>query len=346
MQLGIREAFAPSGRRAKRVSGVPIVDLYSGVGGFSCGAEMAGHAVKLAVDADFEAAFWHEVNHPRAEHLVRALPDPDFERWLPPPNTLWHLHGSPPCQLLSVATGNCAHPEKWREGMEQVRYYLDLAFRAAPAGWTMEQVAHPHVERLLGEWRGRHPRWIDFEVVKMEEWAIPQTRKRIIAGSPWLVQRLRDAHQPIYRRPLRSVLPEPPAKAVGIKGQNRFDTPTQMKRATAAHPAFQKRIKTRLIQKQVRSMADPAPTVMAGNTLRWVQPGGKTIRTLTLREHARIQTFPDSFRFPTRDAKLAQRLCGNSVPPELARQLMSNYAPPRALPLARFPPRPPSPSLR
>ena len=93
-------------------------------------------------------------------------------------------------------------------------------------------------------------------------------------------------------------------------------------------------------------LAAPAPTVLSSNCLMWAKAGGDTLCTFSMAEHCAIMTFPPSYRFPLHDRTLFQRLCGNTVPPQFARHLMSDYRLPSekaGLPPARFPPRPPSP---
>ena len=63
---------------------------------------------------------------------------------------------------------------------------------------------------------------------------------------------------------------------------------------------------------------------MVGFWLSWCTPGGETLRSLTLAEHAALQTFPTDYQFPEHRAT-AHTLCGNAVPPKFAEMLMSNY---------------------
>lgn len=335
-------AFGPA-------TAVPVVDLYAGIGGFSEGAALAGHEVRVAVDCDGEAMQWHEANHPRAQHYTYSMPDPRLLDRLPPPKSRYHLHGSPPCTFLSQAC-RIDHAERDRRGVKHVRHYLELARQLDPASFSLEQVNNWAVIDVLAEFAARFPGWLDYEVVRMEQYAVPQSRTRVIAGSPWLIERLRSARNVFAAPRARDACATVPSGAVGLKGSatNRSRRWAQ-REPSQLLPAFQKRNRPLpMARRQKRGgLAAPAPTVLACGSLQWTREGGHTLRSLTLREHADFQTFPRGYLFPD-DRKLAQRLCGNAVPPMFAKLLMSGYR----LPVERdgfqepvFPARPPSPSL-
>lgn len=330
---------------------VPIVDLYSGVGGYSTGATAAGHTVCIAVDAWTEAVRWHMANHPSTQHHLYWLPDDRLINKLPPRRTRHHIHGSPPCQKFS----NACHLEKDQharrlQGMEQVQYFLELVRDREPVSFTMEQVDNEMVRALLDDYMERYPEWMDYEVVHMEQYGVPQARKRLIAGSPWIIQRLRNKRQVFGTLRARDGCKTIPREATGIKGQRVQKNRKDMSRPSATNPVFKKNSLNIDMNRRAQKggLSVPAPTVMAGNTLRWTKGGGYTIRNLTPREHADYQTFPDDYQFPSDNSGDAQCLCGNSVPPHFAKTLMSNYRLPldrHTWPEAIFPARPLSPSL-
>lgn len=328
---------------------VPIIDLYAGVGGFSTGATAAGHTVRIAVDAWTEAVRWHMANHPNTQHHTYWLPDDRLISKLPPSRTRHHIHGSPPCQLLSIAYHTQEHKDRWDEGLENIRYYLDLIRDREPASFSMEQVANEVVLRLLDEYMERFPGWLDYEVVKMQQYGVPQKRKRVIAGSPWLIERLRERRQVFGAPRARDACKTIPREATGIKGMRATKGHGYISKPNATNPAFKKKNNNVDMDRRALrgGLAVPAPTVVAGNRLRWTKGGGHTIRSLTTREHADYQTFPPGYQFPD-CLGTSQKLCGNSVPPLFAKVLMSNYRLPldrHNWPHAVFPSRPASPSL-
>ena len=235
---------------------------------------------------------------------------------------------------------------RWDEGLDNIRYYLDLVLSAEPASWTMEQVDNGVVVKLLDEYVHKYPDTVAYEVVKMEEYGVPQGRKRLIAGSPWIIRRLCDKRGTIPRKRARDACSTIPPDAVGIKGQ-RQNKGSGWKSIVKRTPGFQKPCKKIAMVDRIQQggLNAPAPTVVCSNSLMWARRDGFTIRCLTPREHADYQTFPTDYKFPDTN-RLYQTFVGNSVPPAFAKVLMSDYR----LPLERhlfpdpdFPPRPPSP---
>ena len=52
--------------------------------------------------------------------------------------------------------------------------------------------------------------------------------------------------------------------------------------------------------------------------LRHIHPDSKQARTITVREAARLQTFPDDFEFIS-NSNLDYKMIGNAVPPTFAK---------------------------
>ena len=90
------------------------VDIFSGAGGMSIGATMAGITPVLAVEFDKHAAATYEANHKNTKVLAQ-----DIKTVEPLDHTEKHpfvLFGGPPCQGFSVAntkTRNIDNPNNW-----------------------------------------------------------------------------------------------------------------------------------------------------------------------------------------------------------------------------------------
>lgn len=91
--------------RTQRHSAQNVVDLFSGVGGFSLGAARAGFTVRCAVDTDTEAVSAHKRNFRQTKHLqtdVSELTGQELRRSLALNNgDLSGIIGGPPCQGFS-----------------------------------------------------------------------------------------------------------------------------------------------------------------------------------------------------------------------------------------------------
>ena len=166
---------------------VVVVDLFCGMGGFTQGAIDAGAQVILSVDVWEEACKVHEANHPGTRIDCIELGDPDWYkvllRFLKPyrRNFHIHLHGSPPCQALSIASRH--DPE---DGMEMVRWYLDLVKSVMPDSWSMENVVTV---------RKRLPEGTPNVILNSADFGVPQTRRRCYAGSGWVAETTHYGHK-------------------------------------------------------------------------------------------------------------------------------------------------------
>ena len=308
--------------------------LYCCAGGFSTGATQAGHTVKLAVDNSEEALACHTDNHPKTEHLLLELGDATHSTLiakLPPPatrETPWHLHGSPPCQLLSKAHGMGARQDRWGEAMANVAYFLRVVRQTQPSGWTMEEVANPTLLEYFDEQRRAEPDLIDYDVFDMYQYGVCQTRKRFIAGSPRLIRRLRDYRDPSSHKRVADVCPDRPPDAMGIQG----NSATKGKQSSEKfHKAFQAPNKQRTLSERVKpgGLTGPAPAVCSGGHLAWTRAHGEVIRALSTEELAALQTFPKDYKWPATKSH-AQPLIGNAIPPHFAETMMTDYPLPEA----------------
>jgi DNA (cytosine-5)-methyltransferase 1 len=163
-----------------------VVDLFSGGGGFTVGAQQAGARILLAVEAEPRFASIYKSQH-GTDHLVEAtLGTPgaevrDVAGWIAQRRAAHagpiHLHGSPPCQKLSQA--NQLSRDR-AEGLRLVAWYLDLVATSKPDSWSMEQVNHPAVRELLAA------RGVAFVVIDAANFDVPPTppphHRRRLAG--------------------------------------------------------------------------------------------------------------------------------------------------------------------
>lgn len=180
---------------------VAFVDLFCGIGGFSQGCRQAGQVVVLAVDCCMQFLDTHAENHPACKHVCMKLGRENEERlvrFVRDASTGFdalHVHGSPPCQNLSLASATTNSRDN-AVGMELVDWFLSLVLRLRPRSWSLEQVPVKCVKERLGRFKDDYPELCDFRVVCAEQYAIPQRRHRLIAGTPRVIKRLDDCALP------------------------------------------------------------------------------------------------------------------------------------------------------
>ncbi|CAM9652263.1 unnamed protein product [Phaeothamnion confervicola] len=281
-----------------------LIDLFCGCGGFSTGAVQAGAKVLLAVDCWEEALAVHELNHPETTHLNTKLGG-DVEEFASgliglieslPSGSRVHLHGSPPCQNL--AANNALRDTT--EGQVLVDWYLALMDIMIPyvASYTMEQVANPLLYHHIEKYGGR--------VVAMKEYGIPQSRRRLFLTNLdlGLIDEFK-APAPTFQQVIDSIgfEMEAPMDALTIGSNRKTNIPGQSK----YHYYGLNRI---------------SPTVTGQFPKAYSIESGR-MRELPIRVFSALQTFPPNYDFGSYSIKTTRQLIGNSVPPNMAKIIMT-----------------------
>lgn len=283
---------------AAREAEAPLFcDLFCGLGGASEGAAQAGYVVALGVDACALALQSHSAQHPRAKHLLRELPAPAAELGLPAGPRAWHLHGSPPCTHFSASRNYWACGSSGQDAaFALVDWFIRLALASGASSWSMEQVAHPRLLRHL-EALG-----VDFVVCNFADFGVPQTRTRVIAGSPEVVRRARETRLP--RVSVRQALPDLPDNVCFVKH---------------SHCGNHRRAPER---SRCRAVTLPSFTVTQ-NTHTLVDREFRLVRSIRIPEFLVLQGCRRDWPLPRCGFDVQKRLVANAVPPCVMRQLLA-----------------------
>ena len=317
-------------------------DLFSGCGGWSCGATQAGHRVVFACDNNADALAAHRANHPTATHERLELPHARLR--FPTDGRKFHVHGSPPCTQFSTMRtkrGNDAKDANHRAA-NLVEWYLKTALASGATSWSMEQVPSRAVRAIVERVQSKHRQRMAHGIFQLRDLGVPQTRKRLLAGSPKLIARLKQLAAQNRHRSVLDVLPN--ARGTHVRSSlgwekkalrdNRKPGESKYVYTPSADPLH-----------ACRPIDGPAPTVCTTSPLKWAGTlwnVGHKSASLNTREYAALQTFPNDYKLPAH-ARTAQLLVGNAVPPVVARLMMGgNAAParPRSPSLARPAPAP------
>ncbi|HET6380551.1 MAG TPA: DNA cytosine methyltransferase [candidate division Zixibacteria bacterium] len=312
-----------------------IVSLFTGAGGLDIGFERAGAEVLIAVDNDPESC--KTLRHNRPDWPVFEGDIRDFD---PAPYEGADLViGGPPCQGFSTAgKQDPSDPRNflWRE-------YLRVVKAVKPRGVLLENVAamahsknEDHLHGIAEALRGLGYK-VEVTILNAADYGVPQQRRRLFLmglrdGEPSFPAATVDTHRTV-RDAIGDLIGKTDADLNHVP--NRHAPHVAERWAKLAYGESDPNYR------RARLHPDkPAHTIRAGGGYG---PKGDHLagfhppihyelpRQLTVREAARLQSFPDEWIF--KGSKTAQgRQVGNAVPPLLAEAVAKHM-------LALLPPR-------
>lgn len=331
-----------------------VLDLFCGCGGMSLGFEEAGYRVLLGIDIWKDALETYKYNHKQSKTLcadMASLNPSDVVKMLDG-NDVDVIIGGPPCQGFSIAGKRIVDDERnklYKGFVRMVNYFQPKAF-------VMENV--PNILSIGGgavkeaiikdfEELGYH---IEVQVMLASNYGVPQNRRRAVfvgtrnhmiyefpapcnlpmvtskealsdlpdcslpEGSPYLTDEMSD-YQRLMRKGSMGVYNHDitihtqrtkEIIAMVPDGGNYKDLPVELQQTRKVHIAW-----TRLNSEK------PSFTIDCGHNHHFHY---KYNRVPTVRESARIQSFPDAFIFlGNKGSQLKQ--VGNAVPPLMAKAI-------------------------
>ncbi|KGE06728.1 hypothetical protein LA03_30750 [Burkholderia gladioli] len=332
------------------------IDLFSGAGGLALGLKKSGFDVRAAVESNKWAAKTYRNN--LGNHLIEgdiqklAVSELlQFAKLAPGECDL--LAGGPPCQGFSVQRrGSDEDPRN-----NLVLDFLRCVEEVRPRFFLMENVSglqskrgRPFLDAVL---RKANELGYNVHQAKLEaaDFGVPQLRKRVI-----LVGELVDGIEPCFRFPVPEIsvgeyktvreaiadLPPPPVDGtahsdVANHAREARLSALNLERLRHIPPGGGRNDLPEHLQLPCHRNNPSHRHVEVYGRLEWDRPSGTITarfdsftrgrfahpvehRSLTLREGARLQTFPDDFRFEGNREEVAKQI-GNAVPPLLAEAL-------------------------
>jgi DNA (cytosine-5)-methyltransferase 1 len=315
------------------------IDLFAGAGGLSLGLKEAGWAVETAIEHDEGAITSHLQNFPEVEHLCTDIQHVNFKRYA----GIDLIAGGPPCQPFSVSGKRLGAFDI----RDMVPEFVRAVEEARPRAFLMENVAGLKAVRFNHYLEAQIFQLYNLgytvfsKVLNAGEFGVAQNRKRLFLVGIHNSEKLgpfsfpQPTHGPQAKNRFltsREVLSDVP-----------YDAPNNAKVVYCKNPVLRASPfagmmfngKGRPIN--LDGLSHTIPASAGGNRTHIVDSAGiikkyhadllkgkkprkgelEGVRRLTVRESARVQSFPDSFQFHGRQSSRYSQV-GNAVPPKLA----------------------------
>lgn len=316
-----------------------LISLFSGAGGLDLGFQIAGFRIMIANEIDAKICPTFRANFPDV-HLIegdiRKLSPSDF------PDDIDGIIGGPPCQ-------------SWSEGGKQLGLddergkmfltYIDFIQAKLPKFFVIENVkgilSDKHFltfKKMLDQLKGAGY-VVHYQLMNAMDYHVPQERYRVfVVGIRNDIDVNYQFPQPdnscfIALRQAIGDITEEPRKYTSERVDTRYDK--WLNHDVYMGP-FDERFMARnrvrgwnevsyTMQAKARNcpLHPQAPKmVYVSRDKQIFRPGYEHLyRRFSVRECARIQTFPDGFRFIYHDVCDGYKMVGNAVPPRLGRAI-------------------------
>lgn len=320
------------------------IDIFSGIGGLSEGMHQANFKTEIAFEIDGIASKAYKLNHPNTTVItddIRNVSISEIKKKLGG-KKIHLLAGCPPCQGFStIRTLNKSVPVE-DERNSLIMEYVRLVIALKPYTIMMENVpglvTYNLFQEALGLLKEAGYKWIDFKVVNVKDYGVPQSRKRLVLVGSRLGN-IEVAKPSNIKKTVRQVignLPLPENSKDPIHRIFPSHTPAVQKRIemTPKNGGGRKDLPKSYILKchdkenvgfndvYGRLRWDDYSTTITGGCLnpskgRFLHP--EQNRCISAREAALLQSFPKDYKFPENAprGKLALMI-GNALPPNFS----------------------------
>ena len=315
-----------------------IISLFSGCGGLDLGFERAGFEISIA--NEYDPTIWetYKINHPSTKLIegdIRNIQESDF------PDDIDGIIGGPPCQSWSEA----GSLRGINDSRGKLFYdYIRILKSKQPKFFLAENVSgmlanrHSEAVRNIIEMFKECGYDLTVSLVNAKDYGVPQERRRVfyIGFRRDLDVRFKfpvgSTADEKKRLTLRDTIWDLQFTAVPAGARN-YHNPKAINNneffTGAYSPIFMSRnrvkgwdeqaftVQASGRQCQIHPQA-PKMTFISQNHREFVKGKEHLYRRMTIREIARIQGFPDTFKFIYDYTDNAYKMIGNAVPVNLA----------------------------
>jgi DNA (cytosine-5)-methyltransferase 1 len=320
------------------------IDIFSGCGGLTEGMHQADFKTKIAFEIDAIASKAYKLNHPDTTVITKDIREVSIAeiKCRLDGETLHLLAGCPPCQgFSSIRRLNRAQPVH-DDRNNLILEYVRLVTALKPYTIMMENVPglihFDLFKKALETLKNIGYKWIDYKVVNVKDYGVPQSRRRLVLVGSRLGE-IKVAQPTNEKKTVRQVignLPKPENSKDPVHKIFPTHTPEVQKRIelTPKNGGGRKDLPKEYILKchqadnvgfndvYGRLRWDDYSTTITGGCLnpskgRFLHP--EQDRCISAREAALLQSFPADYKFPldTPKTNLAL-LIGNALPPNFS----------------------------
>ena len=287
------------------------IDLFAGCGGLSLGFEASGiRTIGYEMEPDYANTY--------SRNLVGTCKCKRLELGEEYPSAQIVI-GGPPCQPFSVG-GKQLGLQDARDGFP---VFLDAIKKVDPDIWIFENVRgllfrnKRYFEEILSRLKELNY-VVEYQLLNAVDFGVPQNRERLVVVG----------HRGKFHFPKENPIKITAGDALGdlatsIPEDARFLTPS-MDQYVAKYEKASKCVNPRdlHLDRPARTLTCRNLAGATGDMHRIRLPDGRR-RRITVREAARLQSFPDSFEFSGTETSQYYQI-GNAVPPLFAQAIASS----------------------
>lgn len=314
-----------------------LISLFSGAGGLDLGFHKAGFRTITANEFDPKICPTFRINFPEVnliEKDIRSIPSSDF------PDNVTGIIGGPPCQSWSEAGS--------LKGIEDARgqlfyEYIRILRNKKPLFFVAENVSGMLAKRHSNAVSGFMQMFddvgydVNLKMLNANDFNTPEDRDRVFYigfRKDLNIQNFKYPTPLEHKPTLREFIWDLQDTAIPALERNKTNgdackVPNNEYFVGAYSPIFMSR-------NRIRSWDEPGFTVQASgrqcqlhpqapkmvkvekNLQKFVEGKEHLYRRMTVREVARVQSFPDDFKFIYDDVNYGYKMIGNAVPVNLA----------------------------
>lgn len=303
------------------------IELFAGGGGAATGLIASGHTVKVAIEKDDRIALCYQRNHPQTRVIAADVRDVSLSSLPATINALW---ASPVCKQDSLARCKALpQREDATIGLAIIPYIRAINPDLVIIENVPRYQKNPTLTTLISFLTTVMHYTIGMRVLDAANYGVPQHRERLFIQArrgPIAWPDYAPCHISWYEA-LVDLLDKMTPADLAPWQQALWKPEYTAMLPIMVHGHYHYRDTDEARQLDVLPSHLPARTVTASHNStqkRIVLADGRIIRT-TPRAAARLQTFPDTYIFPSQST-LASAIIGNAVPPLLVQRLCEVYA--------------------